>query len=144
MITAKRRMKYNLANDNEVKLARDYLEELIKKKSQAEVKRVIKRRSLNQNRYLHLLLGYFGSHFGYTLEEAKVLYKQLNPTVYVYRKGKHTFLKSSAELDTSEMTKTIDSFREQSKAMGFPLPSATDEDWLRQVENDIERAGYYL
>jgi hypothetical protein len=116
----------------------------VSKKSLAELKRIVRKRSLSQNSYLHLILSYFGSQFGYTLDEAKILYKQLNPSVYVYRKGRHTFLRSSADLDTAEMTKTIDKFRDQSKEMGFPLPAPTDQEWLRQIENEVERAGYYL
>jgi hypothetical protein len=137
-------MKYNLADPKDTEQAKYYLDQLIEKKAVAEIKRVLQRRSLSQNRYLHLLLGAFGAHFGYSLDEAKILYKQLNPSVYVYRKNGHTFLRSSAGLDTAEMTKTIDRFREQSKEMGYPLPDATDQAWLMSLENEIERAGYFL
>lgn len=137
-------MRYNLADETEQKQAVDYLKQLIEKKVQVRISRIVRRRSLSQNSYLHLLLSYFGQHFGYTLEEAKILYKQLNPSIYVYRKNNHTFLRSSAELDTVEMTKSIDKFREESKALGFPLPSPDEQEWLARIENDVERAGYWL
>jgi len=137
-------VKYNLANPAESKQAREYLTELITKRARVEIKKIIRKRSLNQNNYLHLLLGYFGQHFGYTLEESKLIYKELNAGTYAYEKNGYTFLKSSAVLDTAQMTRTIDIFRERSKDMGLPLPAATDQDWLRQIENEIERSGQYV
>lgn len=105
----------------------------------ADVRRVDPKRSLRQNNYLHLLLGAFGAHFGYTLAEAKLVYKELNKGVYAYQKKGRTFYRSSADLDTAEMTKTIDHFREVSERHGCPLPIATDDAWLRSIENMIEQ-----
>lgn len=138
-------MKYNLANKIEVERATTYLELLAKRKQVAEVKVVRPGRSLNQNSYLHLLLGYFGQHFGYTLDEAKILYKrEVNDGIYVYKKNDRAFLRSSADLDSAEMTKTIDRFKEFSKEQGLPLPAAENEEELRSIENEMEKAGYYL
>lgn len=138
-------MKYNLANQIEVERATTYLALLTKQKKVVDVKAVRPGRSLNQNSYLHLLLGYFGSHFGYTIDEAKIIYKrQVNDGIYVYKKNGHAFLRSSADLDTAEMTKTIDRFKEFSKEQGLPLPAAENEAELRSIENEMEKAGYYL
>lgn len=138
-------MKYNLADPKEAGLAMDYLLTLTKQGKKAEVKVSRPPRSLNQNSYLHLLLGYFGQHFGYTLDEAKIIYKRdVNPSVYVYEKNGAKFLRSSVDLDTAEMTKTIDRFKEFSKEQGLPLPAAENEAELRSIENEMERAGYYL
>ena len=137
-------MKYNLASTIEQGRALAYLAQLVEKKVVVDVKEVKPRRSLPQNRYLHLLLGYFGQSLGYTREEAKMIYKQLpgNKDVYVYEKdvgGKPmTFVRSSAELTKEEMTKTIDVLRDWSNRLGYPLPTATDKDWLMQIENEIE------
>jgi hypothetical protein len=93
---------------------------------------------------LHLLIGAFGQHFGYTMEEAKQIYKEISPDLYQYRKKGRTFWRSSAELNKEEMAKTIDRFMEKSKEAGYPLPLATDQEWITQIENEIERSGYYL
>jgi hypothetical protein len=53
-------------------------------------------------------------------------------------------MRSSADLDKAEMAKSIDRFIEASKEAGYPLPPATDQNWLREVSNQIEREGYYL
>ena len=137
-------MRFNLKNKPEQEQATNYLSELIQKEADVRITKVIKKRSLSQNSYLHLILSYFGQHFGYTLDETKILYKQLNPTTFVYRKGGHTFLRSSADLDTMVMTKSIDRFRDQSKQMGFPLPSPDEREWLARIENEVEKAEYYL
>lgn len=141
-------MKYNLAGTQEQAQAYAYLAQLAEKKAIVNITKVSPKRSLNQNSYLHLLLGAFGAHFGYTLEEAKAIYKQLNKGVYEYTRsvrGKtHTFYRSSADLTKEEMTKSIDVLREWSDKAGYPLPTATDQEWLRQIENEIEKASYYM
>lgn len=137
-------MKYDLSIEAEARGAKEYLDRLIKRGNLAEVKKVNPARSLNQNNYLHLLLGAFGSHFGYTLEEAKLIYKEINADIYAYEKKGRQFFRSSADLDKSEMTKSIDRFREKSAEQGCPLPAATDQGWLRAIANEIERSGHYL
>lgn len=138
-------MKYNLAEPPQAAEAQSYLTQLIKQGVIVNIKRYKPPRSLRQNNYLHLLLSAFGSHFGYTLAEAKTLYKRdVNPDVYVYEKNGSKFLHSSADLDSGEMTKTIDRFREYSKEQGYPLPSADDREWLMSLENAIEGAEAYL
>lgn len=143
-------MKFNLANTTEAGEALKHLVMWTQDKKIVELKKISPKRSLPQNSYLHLLLGYFGQHFGYTVEEAKEIYKRLpgNKEVYIYSKdvgGKPmTFTRSSADLTKEEMTKTIDTLRDWSGKLGFPLPTATDQEWLRQIENEIEKSSYYL
>lgn len=137
-------MKYNLANIDEAQAAFNYLTDLIGLEAIAELKKVDPKRSLNQNNYLHLLLTAFGINFGYTLEEAKLIYKQLNSGIYEYTKKKRIFWKSSAELTTEEMTKSIEILRQWSDKAGFTLPEATDQGWLREIENEAERERFYL
>lgn len=137
-------MKYNLANHTEVLAAQAYLSNLALKESICEITKVSPRRSLNQNAYLHLLLGAFGNHFGYTLNEAKYIYKELNATIYAYKKNNRTFYRSSADLTKEEMAISIDKFMEASAKQGYALPPATDLGWLMQIENEIERSKQYL
>jgi hypothetical protein len=137
-------MKFNLAVPREAKQASDYLGRLQEKQNIVEVKRVSPGRTLSQNSYLHLLIGAFGNHFGYTLEEAKLIYKELNHEIYRYRKKERIFWRSSADLNKEEMAKTIDVFMRKSAEAGYPMPLATDQGWLREIENEIERSKYYL
>jgi len=138
-------VKYNLADQAQAIEPKAYLDQLIKQGVVVNVKRYKPPRSLRQNNYLHLLLAAFGAHFGYSLAEAKTLYKrEVNPDLYVYSKNDTYFLRSSADLDNAEMTQSIDRFREYSKEQGYPLPAATDREWLMSLENAIEGAQAYL
>lgn len=143
-------MKYNLNSSHDVAEANRLLAQLTVDKKVVEIKEVKPRRSLNQNAFLHLLLGAFGSHLGLSLDEAKGVYKRLpgNKELYI----KHIerdgltleYERSSAKLDKEEMSRSIETLREWSAKMGYPLPTATDQEWLRQIENEIERNGRYL
>jgi len=135
-------VKYNLSNESESKQASIYLAQLIVTDAVVEIKKVSPRRSLNQNAYLHLLLGAFGQHFGYTLEEAKIIYKEVNQYTYKYKKKGREFWKSSADLSKEDMAKTIDLFMKVSAENGCELPLATDKEWLMRIENEMERNRY--
>lgn len=137
-------MKFNLAVPQEAQQALGYFNKLQETKLVIELKKVSPRRSLNQNNYLHLLIGAFAQHFGYTLEEAKQIYKELSPDIYRYEKKGRIFWRSSADLTKEDMAKTIDVFMRKSAEAGYALPLATDEGWLREIENEIERSKYYL
>lgn len=137
-------MRYNLANPVELKAARNRISYLARKKRETEVKEIRRNRTMSQNSYLHLLLGAFGMHFGYTIEEAKLIYKEVNRSTYFYRKKDRTFMRSSADLDVEEMARTIDKFMEASAEAGYELPLATNQDWLREIENAMEKGRRWL
>lgn len=137
-------MKYNLENSIEVKKAKAHLDKLIEKQQVVDIKKVVPSRSNPQNRYLHLLIHAFGNHFGWTAKEAKELYKHINNDIYRYEKQGVMFYRSSADLNVDEMTVSIDRFREYSAEQGYPLPLATDEAWLIELDNEIERSNYKL
>lgn len=143
-------MKYNLAITTEQAEAYAYLAQIAEKKQIVEIKKFSPKRSINQNSYLHVLLGAFGAHFGWTMEEAKGVYKRLpgNKEVYIEhfddRGVQFEYERSSAALTKEEMTKTIDTLRTWSKKMGYPLPSADEKEWLMRLENEVEKASFYL
>lgn len=143
-------MKFDLSIESESQKAVEYFNKLEDQKSLIELKKVSPKRSLSQNNYLHLLIGYFAQNFGYTAAEAKLVYKYINSNLYCYKKKIYEgrppfmFIRSSADLTVDEMTKSIDRFREWSEKQGCPLPTATDQGWLREIENEIERSQHYL
>lgn len=117
-----------------------------------EVKRKHRQRSLSQNAYLHVLLGYFASEFGSTIEEVKydIFKRKCNPDIFkverVNKRGqKVTSLRSSRDLDTAEMTTAIERFRNWSSAVaGLYLPSAGEEQALIYAQQQIEKYEQYL
>lgn len=137
-------MIYNLANSGELAAAREYLNQIARLGKRVEIVRKAEHRTLNQNAYLHLILGYFGTQTGYTLEESKVLYKRLNPDLYIYEKNGAKFLKSSADLSKGDMAKSIDRFMEYSEKEGVSLPKADNQDFLDLATNTVEAQKSYL
>lgn len=110
------------------------------------------RRSLPQNKYLHVILAYFGTQTGNTLEWVKQQYykKLVNPDLFIREKedkylGKIKVLRSSADLDTAEMSLSIERFRNWSaQEAGIYIPSADEAILIQQMEIEIERNKDFL
>lgn len=131
---------------------------LLRAKKLAESGKVIEltekkpRRSLPQNKYLHVLLAYFGTQTGNTLEWVKQQYykKLVNPDLFIREKedkylGRIKVLRSSADLDTSEFSLSVERFRNwASQEAGIYLPSADEYIIIQQMEIEIERSKEFL
>ena len=131
---------------------------LLRAKTLAESGKVIEltekkpRRSLPQNKYLHVILAYFGAQTGNTLEWVKQQYykKLVNPDLFIREKedkylGRIKVLRSSAELDTAEMSLSIERFRNwAAQEVGIYIPSADEAILIQQMEIEIERNKEFL
>ncbi len=131
---------------------------LLRAKKLAESGKVIEltekkpKRSLPQNKYLHVLLAYFGTQTGNTLAWVKQQYykKLVNPDLFIREKedkylGNIKVLRSSADLDTSEFSLSIERFRNwASQESGIYLPSADEYIIIQQMEIEIERNKEFL
>lgn len=138
-------MIFNLAIPAEVDKAREYLNGIVRLGERVEIVRKSEARSLPQNSYLHLLLGYYGTETGYTLAEAKTKYKRLNSDIYVYEKNGDKFLRSSAALSKEEMARSVDRFiRVVEETEGIALPRADNQDFLDLATNSVEANKQYL
>lgn len=136
-------MQFNFKNQREAQIARDYLEKLIKKEQRCEVKKMQEKRTDPQNRYLHVLFGYFSAFFGYTMEEAKIIVKR--HLGYVYEKNGEKFLRSTADFTTEEMIEFINKFRKYSNDNECYLPTA--EEYYEnpgQIEEFIRQNSFYI
>lgn len=110
------------------------------------------RRSLPQNKYLHVILAYFGTQTGNTLEWVKQQYykKLVNPDLFIREKedkylGRIKVLRSSADLDTAEMSLSIERFRNwAAQEAGIYIPSADEAIFIQQMEIEIERNKEFL
>ena len=110
------------------------------------------KRSLPQNKYLHVLLAYFGTQTGNTLEWVKQQYykKLVNPDLFIREKedkylGNIKVLRSSADLDTSEFSLSVERFRNwASQEAGIYLPSSDEYIIIQQMEIEIERNKDYI
>ena len=140
-------MIFNLQNEHELSRFKEYVNKLYQQRAMVEVKKKHPGRTLAQNAYLHLLLGYFASQYGCSLDEAKVdFYKRTcNRDLYgrqqTNRQGREiNYLRSSTELTTAEMTLSIERFRNWSSAVaGIYLPSADEQQAILFAQQEIER-----
>ena len=145
-------MVYNLSNPLDVQNAKTRLELLIKRGCIVELTEKKQKRSLNQNAYLHLLLGYFASQTGNTLEWVKQQYykKLCNPDLFIGERedlflGRVKYVRSSSDLRTDEMNLSIERFRNWSAAeAGIYLPEATSEAEIAALQVEVERYKTYL
>jgi hypothetical protein len=108
-------------------------------------------RSLNQNSYLHLVLGVLAMETGNTLADAKHHYFKclVNPDIFVRTKvdslgNKVETVRSTSELSHEEMSLALDRLHRWASGQGIYLPRPEDTDLLRQVEIEMGRMKQYL
>ena len=143
---------YNLKNAYDRKRFKEACNQMVLNNEYVELKKKKTQRSLAQNSYLHCLLGYFASEFGYTLEEVKfdIFKKICNRDIFekkrVNRRGQEiTYIRSSTELDKAEMTSAIERFRNYSSAQcGLYLPSPNEGEMLFFAQQQIEQCKDYM
>lgn len=138
-------MIYKTQNTHHRKRAITRFEQLLKNGATIELTEKKPKRSISQNRYLHLILGWFAYETGYTLQEVKqYIFKQLvNPAIfYDGEVGELVPVqrwRSSADLDTKELTIAIDKFRDYSSSTaGIYLPEPKDLATLVDLEIELK------
>lgn len=108
-------------------------------------------RTLKQNSYLWLILNYWATQTGYTVDDAEAIYKEINKDIYYIEKeayGKaYVYVRHTYELDTEEMTKTIEKFRNWSamnEAFPVYIPSPNEHNLIQYMEVEVEKMRDYL
>lgn len=143
-------MIYDLSNDIQIQQAKTRFEYLIEKQKKVEIKVKHPKRSISQNSYLHLILSAFGSNFGYTLEETKqfIFKQEVNKDIFYNgeKKGLVTISewRSTADLDSKELTLCIDRFLDYSAKNGYLLPDPSNLVWIEQLEQEVSNNKQYL
>lgn len=132
-------MIYNFSDDAQWQEFNTRALQLREKKAKVDFTEKRGKRTPNQNNYLHLILSFYGLEIGYTLEEIKVILKRdICPEIFKYKKGKHTFYRSTASLDTMEMAKVIHQLKHHAIIHGCPLPDAENQDHIDYCKNQLE------
>ena len=145
-------MIYRLDNEYEVPRFREKVEAAIASGATIEFKKIHPVRTLRQNSYLHVLLGYFGSEYGLSLDEVKldIFKRHCNKDIFlrtdINKKGKTIqHLRSTSTLTTAEMTTAIERFRNWSASVaGIYLPSPDEQEFLIHCRQVIEQHKDYL
>ena len=145
-------MILNLSSETERQKFRTYCEWLLKRQVTVEVKERKQPRTLAQNRYLHVVLAYFASEFGYTLEQVKydlfkrTVNKDIFERVRQNKTGRQvTYVRSTTDLDTGELSTAIDRWRNWcASEAGLYIPEAGEYDAILEAEKQIALYEKYL
>lgn len=145
-------MIFDLRNEFQIPKFKEYVNKLFSEHAVVELKKKLPNRTLAQNRYFYLLLSWFASETGYSIEEVKIdIFKRVcNRDIFerekTNKKGKIIkTLRSSSELSTGEMTLAIERFRNYSSAQaGIYLPSPNENEFLLHIQQEIEKDKEFL
>lgn len=137
-------MKYDLTKSTDLISVQVRLNKLKSDGSVVELTKVTPKRTIQQNKYIHVLFSLFGMEFGYTLDEAKTLLKR-ECSWCTYEKNGKKFLRHTSQMQTDELTKFIEWIRNYSAQAGLYLP--TSEEYLEAqiyIDNQINSHKEYL
>ena len=139
-------MIFNASNEFDIRRAKERLGYLIDKKKTFEITEKKSKRTYSQNNYIHLLFAWFALEYGETPEYVKqeIFKKLVNPQIFLteyvnYKTGEvREAWRSTADLNTKEMTTAIDNFRDYaSKEAGIYLPTPDDLNSLNEIERQV-------
>lgn len=146
-------MTYNPKNPTDVKRSIEKIKHLIAKGKPFEIKSISTRKSINQNSYFHLIVGWFaweyGEDFDYVKQEMikKIVCPEIFKTERVNeRTGEvREAWKSFSTIDKDQTTYVIDKFRDYaSKQAGIYLPEPNDLAALQEIEVQLKNNERYL
>ena len=139
-------MIFNASNEFDIQRAKERLGYLIDKKKTFEITEKKPKRTYSQNNYIHLLFAWFALEYGETPEYVKqeIFKKLVNHEIFLteyvnYKTGEvREAWRSTADLNTKEMTTAIDNFRDYaSKEAGIYLPTPDDLNSLNEIERQV-------
>lgn len=145
-------MIYDLAHILDIQRFQRRVSALLKEGGKVELTALKGRRTLPQNAYLHLILGWFAMETGNTLEFVKQNYfkRYINSEIFAQTiedkyLGKVEVLKSSKDVTTAEMTTAIERFRNWSASEAeIYLPSPNEQAFLDAIEIEMKRQKEFL
>lgn len=130
--------------------ALDFLTQAKEQGFEVELHKFYKKRSNPQNGYLHFALGYFAHRYGCTLIEAKEIYfkkyacRDIFLIEMVDKNGNsESYYRSSADLNTVEMSNAISNFIAYASCNGIEIPQPGDELGRRVCEREMEKTKVY-
>ena len=137
-------MLYDLSDKTDVKNAENYFRKLNEGKCKIELKKILPKRSISLNSYLHVCISLFSIEFGYTLEESKTLLKR-KCSFMIYEKKGIKFLKKTSKLDNLECSKFLEFIRNYASKQGLYIPDA--DEYLTNkfnIDKEINKNKEYL
>lgn len=143
-------MQYNLNSELDRQRFKVKVKQLWTKGGIVEVTEK-RRRTLNQNAYLHIAISAFAIEIGESAEYVKqeVFKRICNPDLFLVTKenpilGTIEVLRSSRDLTTHEMSVAIDRYRKWCAEQGVYIPEANEEENLASLEAELSKYERYL
>jgi hypothetical protein len=137
-------MILDLTNSLDKKKAETYFNTLLSNNKKIELKEIKPKRTITQNKYLHVCITLFAIEFGYTLDESKTLLKRECSFMY-YHKNNMLFLKRTRDMQTDELTKFIEYIRNYAVSLGCYIPSADEyKENSYVIDKEINKNREYL
>lgn len=146
-------MKYDLSNQSDRDRLMEHVRQAVEKREGiVEFTTKKRQRSLPQNRYLHVILSYFASQYGESMEYVKekffkevcnreLFYQLVNDRILGYTER----VRSTADLTTEEMSLAIERFRDFcAMNTGIYIPSSDEHRLLELAEIEVERHKEYV
>ena len=146
-------MRFNIDDPIDRDKAIEHFNKLINSNGVIEISKRHVNRSNSQNNLLHTFLKYLSVQTGENLEYFKqYIWKMyICPDIFKIEyineltDEPRVRWKSSAELDTKEMTQAIEKLRNwSSNTLGIELPDPDNYDAFREIEKEIENNRGYL
>lgn len=145
-------MIYDPKNILDLERAKRRFKQLCNQGKIFELTEIKPNRTLSQNSYLHLILGWFSCEYGCTIEYAKKYYFKIlcNPELFIIENddkflGKIKNIRSSADLDSGQMSEAIERFRNWSNIeAGIYLPEPNETSFLQSIEIEIQKNKTFL
>ena len=142
--------RYKISDPRDYLAALEFINRAKEQGFDVELKRFYQKRSNPQNCYLHLALGYFAHCYGCTLTEAKEIYFKRYACRDIFlvettdKQGNNvSYFRSSADLNTVEMSNAINNFIAYASCNGVEIPAPDDELGIRYCERQIEKTAAY-
>lgn len=137
-------MIYDLSDKLDRQRFSTYAHKLFNDKVKVELKKKREKRTLSQNSYLHLIMTWFGFELGYTVDEVKqdIFKREICKDIFMIEKNGRSVCRSTADLNTLEMTQAIEKFRNySSKDLGIYLPSPNEQEQLNSIDDNLKKYG---
>lgn len=144
-------MKYDLNNPLHAEQFSARTARLLSRGAVVELTERKPMRTMQQNKYLHVILSYFAVLYGESMDYVKqYFFKRLcNPDLFITERddrylGRVQVLRSTRDLTTDNCSLAIERFRDWSlKVAGIYLPSANEDRLLSLAEIEIDRNKRY-
>ena len=139
--------RYNCTDPRDYLAALDMIARAKEQHFEIEIKKWRPRRTQKQNGYYHFICAYFAHVYGCTIFEAENVYmkqfaaRDIFEVEYTDKEGRTaTYFKSSADLNTAEMSSAIKNFLAYADMVQIPIPLPDDEIGIKTCEREMERS----